>query len=131
MIDQPPPMLPANPVAPPVPTEEERTLGMLCHLLGLLTGFIGPLILWLVKKDESAYINHHGKEALNFQLSELLYFFVLGSITFVLMFFFIGLLLLPVLFVLWVLAVVASVLGCTAANRGEWFRYPGSIRFIP
>ena len=73
---QPPPGLPNqviahpdNPHAPYSPSQEERTFAMLIHLLGILTGFLGPLILWLVKKDESHYIDHHGKEAINFMIT--------------------------------------------------------------
>ena len=64
-MTQPPSFPPAAPPPGPSagPTREECDLGMLCHLLGLLTGFVGPLILWLVKKDESRFIDHHGKEA--------------------------------------------------------------------
>lgn len=119
------------PQAPPgLPSADDRTMAMLCHLLGIFTGFVGPLILWLVKKDDSSYLDHHGKEALNFQLTYLLASFVLMSLIAVLMFVFIGLLLVPVYLALWVVALVFEILACIAASRGEWHRYPGSIRFI-
>ncbi len=50
-------------------TENDRMLAMLLHLSSLVVGFFGPLIIWLVKKEESPFIDHHGKSALNFQLS--------------------------------------------------------------
>lgn len=105
-------------------------MAMLCHLLGILTGFIGPLVLWLVKKDDSAYLDHHGKESLNFQLTYLLASFVLLSAIAVLMLVVVGLLLVPVYLGLWVVAIVLEILACVAASRGEWHRYPGCIRFI-
>jgi uncharacterized Tic20 family protein len=126
---QPPPSPP--PLAPPpLPTENERNLGMLCHLLGLLTGFVGPLILWLVEKDKSAFVDHHGKESLNFQITFMIAMFGLTFITVVLSVFVIGLLLIPVIVALVILAMVAEILSCVSASRGEWSRYPGAIRFI-
>lgn len=138
-----PPPLPYQPAVPPqasfqmtpygsVPmvTEEDKTLGTLCHLLGIFTGFLGPLILWLVKKDSSPYIAHHGREALNFQLTLLLCFMGLGAVTVVLMFVFVGVLLIPVLIVLRVLALVAEIMAAVAAQKGEWHRYPFCFRLV-
>ncbi|UCC67130.1 MAG: DUF4870 domain-containing protein, partial [Armatimonadota bacterium] len=59
------------------PKQDERTMGMLCHLAGLV-GFLGPLVVWLLKKDESELVNDQGKESLNFQLSILIY--LVGSL---------------------------------------------------
>jgi len=123
----------ASPVAAPqFPsiTEEDRTLGMLCHLLGILTGFLGPLILWLVKKDSSRFIDHHGRESLNFQITLMLAMLGLGVVTFVLMFFVIGILLVPVMMIVGVLALIAEILAAVAAQRGDWHRYPFTIRFV-
>ncbi|MES2439717.1 MAG: DUF4870 domain-containing protein [Verrucomicrobiota bacterium] len=111
-------------------SEEDRTLGMLCHLLGIFTGFLGPLILWLVKKDRSAFVNHHGREALNFQLTILIIFIALGSATIVLLFVFVGFFLIPVILVLQVLAVVAEVMAAVAAQKGGWHRYPFCLRLV-
>lgn len=111
-------------------------MAMLCHLLaivlGYLTGlgFAGPLIIWLMKKDESRFVDYHGKESLNFQLTVLLVMVGGGIAAFILTFVFVGILLFIVLLVLAVLALVAEILGCVAAYRGEWFRYPCCIRFI-
>lgn len=124
----PPAIQPDN--QPPIPTQDERTMGMLCHLLGILTGFVGPLILWLVKKDESAFIDHHGKEALNFQITYILVALGASAVIFVLCFLVIGFFLLPVLFVLPILVIIAGIIACISANNGEWSRYPGCIRLI-
>ena len=62
-------------------SKDDKNLGMLTHLLGLLTSFIGPLILWLMKKDESEYIEANSREALNFQISMLIYFTVSSILT--------------------------------------------------
>lgn len=133
-----PPPLPSSAAGPPplpcgtapVISEEDRTLGMLCHLLGIFTGFLGPLVIWLVQKDRSTFLDHHGREALNFQLTILLVMMCLGSATFVLMFVFVGVLLIPVLIAVPVLAIVAEILAALAAQKGEWHRYPFCIRLV-
>lgn len=103
---------------------------MLCHLLGIFTGFLGPLILWLVKKDQSAFIAHHGRESLNFQLTLLLTMFALGSATFMLMFVLVGIALVPLFFIVPILAMVLEIIAAVAAQKGEWHRYPLCIRMV-
>jgi len=115
---------------PMMVTEEEKTLAMLCHLLAIFTGFLGPLVLWLVKKDQSPYIDHHGREALNFQITLLLAMLALGSATFILMFVFIGILLVPVMMVVAILAMVAEIIAAIAAQNGVWHRYPFNLRMV-
>ena len=103
-------------------------MGMLVHLLALLTGIIGVLIIWLVKKDQSRFVDHHGKEALNFQLTVIiscLALIMLGIMTFV------GLIIaIPMVWVIGIIALIFEIIACLAANRGEWHRYPMTIRFI-
>ena len=50
-------------------SKDARNMALLCHLLAIFTGFLGPLILWLLKKDDDSFIDEHGKEALNFQIA--------------------------------------------------------------
>lgn len=136
----PPPLPSAGTMPPPMPPallgmhagvpEEDKTLGMLCHLLGIFTGFLGPLILWLVKKDSSPFVNHHGREALNFQITLFLVFIGLAAMTFVLIFVFIGVIFIPVILVLQILAIVAEVMAAVAAQRGDWHRYPFCLRLV-
>jgi len=111
------------PWATHIPTSEDRSMAVLVHVLALLTGFLGPLVLWLVKRDQSEFVDYHGKEAVNFQLSLMLYWVC----TVIAIFFLIGLLFFPVLFVLQILF---PILAAVAANRGDRYRYPLSIRFI-
>lgn len=126
---QAPTTLPQAPQLPPaVITDEDRNLAMLCHLLAIFTGFLGPLVLWLVKKDSSPFLDHHGREALNFQITLLLAMTCLGAATFILMFILIGLVLVPVLILVPILALVAEILAAVAAQKGEWFRYPCCLR---
>jgi uncharacterized Tic20 family protein len=130
-----PPSFDNSPAPPPIPpyqtfTEEDKSLAMLCHLLGIFTGFIGPLILWLVKKDSSAFVGHHGREALNFQITLMLVMLGLGSVTVVMMFVVVGIFLIPVMFVVPILALVAEIIAAVAAQKGEWHRYPCCIRLV-
>lgn len=133
-----PPALPSPAaVPPPLPcgtapgvTEEDKTLALFCHLSGIFTGFLGPLVIWLVTKDRSAFLDHHGREALNFQITLLLVMMCLGSATFVLMFMLVGILLVPVLIVVPILALVAAILAAVAARSGGWYRYPLCIRLV-
>jgi len=101
---------------------------MACHFLGLchfipLGNILGPLILWLLKREDSSYINYHGKEALNFQLSVTLYALVCVILTLVL----IGVFL---LIALGIYAIVMSILAGIKAQEGVQYRYPLTIRFI-
>ena len=109
--------------------KQANTLPMLCHLLALcgyivpLGHIIGPLIVWLTKKQENPLVDDQGKESLNFQISMTIYAIVTGLLCFV----FIGFLLLPALIIGdIVLVVIASI----RASKGEQYRYPLCIRFI-
>ena len=77
----------------------------------------------MIKKDSSPIVDAHGKEAVNFNLSFLIY----GIVSFVLLFVLIGLLLLPVVGIAWF---VLAIIGTMKASAGEFYRYPATIRFI-
>lgn len=103
--------------------KDARTMAMLCHLLAIFTSFLGPLIIWLVKKDEYSYVDEQGKEALNFQITVVLALFVAGLLTFVC----IGVVLLPAI---WIVDIVFCIIAAVAVNKGEHYRYPLSLRLI-
>ena len=122
----PPPLPPQTGAADP----SVRTFTMLCHLsafagfvMPFLGAVVGPLIVWLIKKDEMPEVDAHGKESLNFQISILIYEIVFGLFSI----FLIGL---PFLFATWVFWLVAVIIASVRANAGEFFRYPLTIRFI-
>lgn len=139
--DHPPSPGPPGPPGPLRP-EEERIFATLIHLSGLLwllsfPGIVGVLLIWLLKRDQSAFVDTHGKEALNFQISFLIYGVGLAALTlvgFVLTFIVVGLFLfIPAIVAsigLLVLQVVTAILGAVEANRGGTYRYPLAIRFI-
>ena len=109
-----------------------NTWAMACHLLGLsnyATGFggiVGPLVLWIVKRDELNEVDFHGKEAINFNLSMLLYGLLL-IIPSVLTLGFGAFILYPALVVF---HVVFTIIASMKANEGIAYRYPFCIRFI-
>ncbi|MBX3402821.1 MAG: DUF4870 domain-containing protein [Phycisphaeraceae bacterium] len=115
----------------PAATSDQRTYALIMHLSLIASHFlplalvIAPLVMWLIKKDESAFLDDHGKEATNFQLSLLLYALLIGALSII------SCGIAAVAFIpLYVLAIVGMVLGAAAANRGEYFRYPACLRLI-
>ncbi len=105
-----------------VDEQQSRLWGSFCHLAGLIS-FIGPLVIWLIKKDEYPFVDKEGKEALNFQLSMLIYFVIASMLCVVL----IGFVLIPALTVA---DLILIVMATVKANSGESFRYPFTIRFV-
>lgn len=104
-------------------SKDAKNLGVLCHLLGFFTSFIGPLIIWLIQKDKMPFVDHHGKEALNFQIT-LAIAFVIGGVTTAIC---IGGI---ILIVAWLADLILSIMACMAASRGEYYKYPWCIRLI-
>lgn len=83
-----------------------------------------PMSMWLARRDRSRFIADHGREALNFHLSIILYWIV-------------GLALTPLcgigfflMVVCYILAIVGGIMACVAASRAEYFRYPMCVRFV-
>ncbi|MGF1564088.1 MAG: DUF4870 domain-containing protein [Flavobacteriales bacterium] len=105
------------------PTADEKNLALLSHMGTFFGGFIVPLIVWLVKKDESAYVARHAKESLNFQISLIIYFVASA----ILMFIVVGVFL---IFALSIFSLIVVILATVAASQGKDYQYPLCIRFI-
>ncbi|HTY50491.1 MAG TPA: DUF4870 domain-containing protein [Steroidobacteraceae bacterium] len=111
-------------------TDQERSWGMLAHLSALagivfpvLGAVLGPLIVWLARREHSAFVNDQGREALNFNISVLLAGVVCGLLTWV----FIGFLLGLLLFIYWlVMTIVAGV----KAGEGVAYRHAYTLRLV-
>ncbi|MGG6237835.1 DUF4870 domain-containing protein [Nodosilinea sp. AN01ver1] len=108
---------------------ESRMWAMLAHL-SALSGFVipfgnivGPLIVWLVKRNEMAFVADQGKEALNFNISMTIYMLVSGVLIFVL----IGI---PLIIVLGIAWLVLTILAAIKANEGVAYRYPLILRLV-
>ena len=109
---------------PPIPSSDVKLWVVLSHLSILLgVGLLLPLIIYLVKKDESATLCHHSKEALNFHLSLYLYLLLCIPLTFIL----IGI---PLMFALGAAALILSIVAAVRGADGREYRYPLTIRFI-
>lgn len=102
------------------PSSDEKTMALLSHVLTLAVGFIAPLIIYLVKKDQSSFVTAHARESLNFQISVFL-------IAIILIITVIGILL---LWVLGILTLVLVIMATIKASEGKLYRYPFSIRLI-
>ena len=103
---------------------------VVAHLSGLSAylgvpfgNILGPLVIWLIKKDESPFVEQQAKEALNFQISLTIYGVVAGFLVVVL----IGLFLLPVIFVL---HIVLTIVAAVRVSEGKAYHYPLTIRLI-
>ncbi len=125
------PTAPAVPPITPVATQNknEQNMGMLCHLLalaGCLVPFghiVGPLVLWMIKREEMPFVESQGKESLNFQISVTIY----GIVAFISMFLLIGFILLPAVLLF---DLVCVILASVETANGKPYRYPLCIRLI-
>ena len=106
-------------------TQDDKTMALIGHISGIVAGFIGPLVIWLINKDktEKEWLNGQAKEALNFQITILIAYFVCGVLTLVL----IGFLL---MFAVWVANLVLCIMAGMKANEGADYRYPFALRLI-
>ena len=109
--------------------KQSRMWGMLCHLsalAGLVIPFgnvLGPLIVWLTKKNDFPFVDDQGKESLNFQISLTIYVAVAAMLALLL----IGI---PLLIALGIGGLILTVIGAVNANDGKAYRYPMTIRFL-
>lgn len=109
---------------------------MLAHLLGLLglidmfvLGLIGSLVVYLTGRGESLFVEDHAREAVNFQLSMLIY----GAIGVLLLIVTLGigfLIVIPVAIALWFIRLIVGIVASVAASRGEYYRYPLCLRLL-
>ena len=110
-------------------SQEERTMGMVAHLISLV-GFvipfgnvIGPLVIWLMKKDTMPFVDDQAKESLNFNITIAIAAIVCSLLMFVL----IGFVLLPVVAIAWI---VLTIMAAMKANEGVMYRYPFTLRLV-
>jgi uncharacterized protein len=106
-----------------MPTDEERWLATAIYGISFFTVFIGPLVIWLLKRNDSPFIDAIGKEYVNFLISYSIYTFI----SFLLMILIVG------IFMLWVvgiLSVVFTVVAAIKAFQGQEYRIPFVFRLI-
>ena len=106
----------------PESSKDARKMAVLCHLLGVV-GFFAPLVIWLSERDKHKFVDEHGQEAINYQISLLVYFAIAGLFCFIK----IGFIL---LFVLLIIHVIFVSEAAVKASKGETYRYPIAFRLI-
>ena len=102
-------------------SSDQRTLAIITHILGILTGFIGPLIVMLVAKDKQT--KNHARNALNWQLSTIIYFII----SFILILILIGILFIVAIAVL---NIIFCIMAAIKASEGKLWKYPLTIQFF-
>ncbi|WP_407642050.1 DUF4870 domain-containing protein [Cytobacillus massiliigabonensis] len=106
-----------------MPSNDERLLATAIYVTSFFTTIIGPLVIWLLKKDESEYINYHGKEYFNFIISYSVY----SIISVFLMFILIGFI---TIWAVGVAAFVFTIIAAVKAYEGKEYRFPLVFRLI-
>jgi hypothetical protein len=105
------------------PSNDDKNIATVTHLGGTVFSFIPGLLVWALKKDDSAYIGDQAKEALNFQITVLIAQFIAGILAMILIgFIFIG--------IIWLLNIVFCILAAISTSKGETYRYPFCLRLI-
>lgn len=107
-----------------VPSNDDKNIATITHLAGTVFSFIPALLVWLLKKNSSAYLADQAKEALNFQITVGIAMFICGSI---LSWVLIGLMIMPIV---WLANIVFCIIAAVATSKGETYRYPLCLRLI-
>ena len=117
-------------------TERQWAIGIhLSALLGFagphLLNVVGPLIIWLIKKQESPYLDAVGKRVLNFQISYSVYGFAAATLIGLLWWLIIGLFLVPLYVIIAVAWLLFTIIGAMKESNGETYEFPFVIKFFP
>lgn len=112
-------------------SQDDKTMAMISHLSGILIGFIGPLVIWLINKDKAdkSWLIEQSKEALNFNITLAITYIGLTILTIV-TFGIAGLLTGPLMLLIWVASLVLFIVAGIKANEGGSYRYPVTLRLI-
>lgn len=135
-----PPPVPAPssqpPAVPPSPSAD-NSLAVVMQLLGFAAfvfpaygNVLAPLILWLIKRGDSPYLDRVGKEALNFQISFSIYMTVTIAVGFVLLIFLVGILFFLLAAAMWVAWIILMIVAAVKTSNGEEYKYPFTIRLL-
>jgi uncharacterized Tic20 family protein len=136
---------PFQPAASAAAQSSTRGWEVMCHLSSVIGmfGYLGmipfgnivaPLVVWLLKRNDSLGVNAHGKESLNFHISWTLYWLIGMAVVTTLCFVLIGFLLIPVMIaagaVGWFMMLILTLIAAVKASNGQIYRYPLTIRFL-
>lgn len=106
-----------------MPSNDERIMSMLIYVSSFFTAFIGPLIIWLLKKDSSKYVDYYGREYFNFLISYVIYSVVAGLSILLL----VGFVLLPIVCIA---QIVFTIIAAVKAYEGTEYRIPFILRIL-
>ncbi len=104
-------------------SSDEKNIATITHLGGILFSFIPALIVWILKRDDSAFIGAQAKEALNFQITVLIAQFIAGILIFILIGF-------ALMGLIWLANIVLCIIAAISSSKGEHYRYPLTLRLI-
>jgi len=132
-----PPIPSANPPPPSggtqTPSNDERTWALIAHLSAFAMYFsgvghiIGPLVVWLLKRDGNPFVEDQAKEALNFQISFTIYAVAAVAVCFTIVGLVVGI---PILMILPIYHIICMIIAAIKAHEGVAFRYPLTLRLI-
>lgn len=105
------------------PSQDDKNLAMLSHLLGIFFSFLGPLIIWLIKKDQSKFVEQEAREALNFQITVLIGYMIAWVLTMILIGFLLHL-------AIWCVNIAFCIMAAVATSKGQSYRYPFAFRLV-
>jgi uncharacterized Tic20 family protein len=105
------------------PSNDDKNIATVTHLGGTVFSFVPSLIVWVLKKDDSAYLGDQAKEALNFQITIVIATFVAGILVWLL----VGFILLPLI---WLMNIVFCIIAAISTSKGETYRYPLCLRLL-
>ena len=120
-------------------TDDERTyamfmhLSLLAHMVLTIIAIAVPIIMWASKKDRSPFLDDHGREAINFQISLIIWSVLLPILAALIGVLTCGvglILLIPAAILPYILGLIGMIQATVAANRGEFYRYPMTFRFL-
>lgn len=105
------------------PNNDEKNIATITHLAGTVFFFIPALVVWILKKDDSAYLADQAKEALNFQITVAIAMFIAQMLLWVI----VGFALVPMV---WLLNIIFCIIAAIATSKSETYRYPLCLRLI-
>ncbi|MDP2231891.1 DUF4870 domain-containing protein [Methylotenera sp.] len=105
------------------PSNDDKNIATITHLGGTVFSFVPALIVWILKKDDSEYISGQAKEALNFQITVLLAYFISWVLAWILIGF-------VFMLIIWIFNIVLSIIAAISTSKGETYRYPFTLRLI-
>ena len=137
MENTPPPIPENHPPVVPSSTTSDNSLAVVMHLLGFswfvfpfYGNILGPLVLWLIKRGDSSYLDRVGREVLNFQISFSIYISATLAVGTVLLIFLVGILFYLLAAAIWVAWIVLMIVGAVKTSNGEEYKYPFIIRLL-